>query len=174
MTKHKNKHKHNEHKGTPAVSEPKKDVTASPANASAENQAAAVATAEIKPKSIAKAEIIMKKIQNIQNELDEKFVNFLKGLPAMIMQNGLGQTIAYLQTKDKKEQKVADLFGLLLVLEGEASNTKLMDRILSDTPEKYTLRQRDAIEYAGWMKKFAIAFRKSSSADKKDKEKKDG
>lgn len=174
MSKHKNKHKHNEHKGSPAVSEPKKDVTTSPATASSSNQTAAVAKAEIKPKSIAKAGIIMNEIQNIQNELDEKFVNFLKGLPAMIMQNGLGQTIAYLRTKDEKEQKVADLFGRLLVLEDEASNTELMDRILSDTQEKYTLRQRDAIEYAGWMKKFAIAFRKNSSADKKDKEKKDG
>lgn len=172
MSKYKNKQAGH---GAPKRHEQKTETVPPAATNAGQPPIKAAGNDGVKPKSIEKAKDIMKEIQKMQKDLDENFVNFLKGLPSMIMQNGLGQTVAFLQTKDKKEQKVADMLDRLLLLTVDDQSKKLMDRILDDNVENYTLRQREAIEYAGWMKKFAVAFRKSASSANEEKEReKDG
>ncbi len=104
--------------------------------------------------SIEKAKKVMELIKPLQ--LKKETVNFLKGLPPMIMQNGLGQTIAFVMCKAKDN----DDYGKILKVFNQLFDTQnLMTSIvgLAD-PKKYTQLQKEAIEYAGWMKKFAIAF----------------
>lgn len=78
--------------------------------------------------------------------------NFLKGLPSMIMQNGLGQTVAFLKTK-KEHLYIVEAFTALF------NGGDLMATIIRlDDIEKYLIMQREAIDYAGWLKKFAHAL----------------
>ncbi|MEW6601439.1 MAG: type III-B CRISPR module-associated protein Cmr5 [Nitrospirota bacterium] len=120
--------------------------------------------AKLKLKSIERGEKIlplMKSLYAQENiKHNESLKNFFKGLGPMVMQNGLGQTIAYLQAKayDKKKAEyleVLSIFGQLLFSD---SNGHLTDKIIALPTQRYILMQKEAIEYAGWMKKFALAF----------------
>lgn len=124
--------------------------------------------------SIEKAKKVMKEMQGLS--LKKETVNFLKGLPPMIMQNGLGQTIAFIKSKskdkddknnnDKNEyEKILKMFNALF---GENNKDLIKEVIFNLTPAEYLRKQREAIEYAGWMKKFALAFNLESKEEKKD------
>lgn len=106
---------------------------------------------KLQPVSVERGKKVLPFMQEMKPRLDEKKVNFLKGLPPMIMQNGFGQTIAYLQSKDG----YGDIVDIFKKLFGE---DKLIDTILNMDVTTYSLRQKEAIEYAGWMKKFAQAI----------------
>lgn len=104
----------------------------------------------LQPVSVERGKRVLSFMEKMK--LDEKKVNFLKGLPPMIMQNGLGQTIAYLQSKKDDYGDIVDIFKKLF---GEDT---LIDAILNMDVTRYALRQKEAIEYAGWMKMFAQAM----------------
>ncbi len=106
----------------------------------------------LQPESVKRGKKVLSLMQEIKTQLDEKKVNFLKGLPSMIMQNGFGQTIAYLQSKKGDYGDIVDVFKKLFKEED------LMDRVLNMEVPKYSQWQNEAIEYAGWMKMFALAF----------------
>lgn len=126
---------------------------------------------KLKLKSIERGEMVMPLIKELSEKkvkdkkvLNETMVNFLKGLPSMIMQNGLGQTIAFLQSKGNNE--IIGIFEKMLL----PANNKLMDTILNADVKKYLNMQREAIEYAGWMKKFALAFYKKDESEQEAKD----
>jgi CRISPR-associated protein Cmr5 len=106
--------------------------------------------------SIVKAKKVMELMKPLQ--LEKETVNFLKGMPSMIMQNGLGQTIAFMickaKEKEKENKNYVDILKVLKALIAE----ELMAHIVGLDPKRYIQLQREVIEYAGWMKKFAIAF----------------
>lgn len=110
---------------------------------------------KLQPKSIERGRKVLSLMQGMR--LSEKKVNFLKGLPPMIMQNGLGQTIAYLQVKENKESQ-EDYKGIVDIFKKMFGDDKLMNTILEMDAKKYTATQKEAIEYAGWIKKFAQAL----------------
>ncbi|MDI6809666.1 MAG: type III-B CRISPR module-associated protein Cmr5 [Candidatus Eisenbacteria bacterium] len=85
--------------------------------------------------------------------LNKTDVNFLKGLPAMIMQNGLGQTVAFLKVKSK-DSILCVLCKLLDIEIGDP-----ITAILRLDVQEYCKKQREAIECAAWMKEFGLAFR---------------
>ncbi|MBI5207096.1 MAG: type III-B CRISPR module-associated protein Cmr5 [Candidatus Firestonebacteria bacterium] len=116
---------------------------------------------KLKLKTIEMAEKILPLIKG--KKFKKETVNFLKGLPSMIMQNGLGQTIAFLMVKSgndtdegkktKKEyEEILDIFRKIF----ECSD--LMDKIIKAKVKDYLIMQKQAIEYSGWIKKFALAF----------------
>jgi CRISPR-associated protein Cmr5 len=114
--------------------------------------------------SIERAKRVMEAMQGLS--LKKETVNFLKGLPPMIMQNGLGQTIAFIKSKSKDNkdyERVLNVFNKLF-----ESQDLIKDKILNAQPKKYIHMQKEAIEYAGWMKKFALAFNVESKEEKKD------
>lgn len=116
----------------------------------------------LQPVSVERGKRVLSLMQERKLKLDEKKVNFLKGLPSMIMQNGLGQTLAYLQSKKGDYGDIVDIFEKLFGYD------KLMDTILSMDITKYALRQKEAIEYAGWMKMFALAMYDKKKSEAKD------
>jgi len=105
------------------------------------------------PKSIERGQKVLPLMKEMN--LTETKVNLLKGLPPMLMQNGFGQTIAYLQSKGND---YSDIIGVFRKLFGD----NLMEKILKSEVKDYVMIQREAIEYAGWMKKFAQAIYKTS------------
>ena len=90
---------------------------------------------------------------------EEKDVNSLKGLPAMIMQNGLGQTIAYLAGKDPGKAQM-----LCKALFDNDDPNNALTQIVEMPTEEYLRKQEEAIDYAGWFKKYALAFKKAAPA----------
>lgn len=129
---------------------------------------------KLKLKTIERGEKVLPLMKSLYAEgdikHDESFKNFFKGLGPMIMQNGLGQTIAYLQCKayDKKKgeyKEVLSIFSTLLFSDGVGS---LTDKIIALNSPTYLQKQKEAIEYAGWMKKFAMAFYEEKKSDTKE------
>lgn len=127
--------------------------------------------------SIEKAKRVMQAMQAMQGlKLKKETVSFLKGLPPMIMQNGLGQTIAFMKSKSKdkddKNNNDKNEYGSILkvfnVLFNSTDKDLIIDVIFQLDPKKYLHMQKEAIEYAGWMKKFALAFNVDPKEEKKD------
>lgn len=117
---------------------------------------------KLQPVSAERGKRVLTFMLEMKQKLDEKKVNFLKGLPPMIMQNGLGQTLAYLQSK---KDDYEDIVGVFKKLFGEDN---LIDAILNMDVTKYALKQKEAIEYAGWMKMFALAMYDNKKTEAKD------
>lgn len=112
---------------------------------------------KLQPVSIQRGQKVMSLMRDLKP--DEKTVNFLKGLPPMIMQNGLGQTVAFMQSRKKERyNQLLKVLEKAMLAPGETNG--LMDKILNAKIDEYLIMQREAIEYAGWMKKFAVAFYK--------------
>lgn len=104
------------------------------------------------------------------DRLSDPQVSFLQGMPAMIRQNGLGQTIALLRCKAQKEIENTEdgdknmckilnaLTKLLVGIESTGNDPRLLNAVLTISDFRdYSYMQEEAIEYAGWMKKFAVA-----------------
>ncbi|NHW22721.1 MAG: type III-B CRISPR module-associated protein Cmr5 [Archaeoglobales archaeon] len=122
---------------------------------------------------------VLSKIKAQAEQFTPDDVAFLKGLPSMIMQNGLGQAIAFMvvKTKDKENERrsggqskknYAMINRILCELVGLGNDpVKALENIVQTTDlSKYRRYQQEAIEYAAWMKKFAIAFAKEEPKKK--------
>ena len=87
----------------------------------------------------------------------------------MIRQNGLGQTIAFMMCK-KGYKEILNIYNQVLLSKEEIiQNKTLIDKILNSEINNYLYMQTEAIEYAGWMKKFAVAFFEPNDNNKKIK-----
>lgn len=88
-------------------------------------------------------------------------------LPSFILANGLGQTLAFLKSKGKGDEKVAeekvylDLQRWLtredVINWGNAKQAELMERITSIPSGKYRLVTAEALSFLNWLKRFADA-----------------
>jgi CRISPR/Cas system CMR-associated protein Cmr5 small subunit len=106
----------------------------------------------LKPRSIERGQSVLESGLD-WDKLSDTQVGFLKGLPTMIMQNGLGQTIALLGSK-KENDILKALTRLFLADESKSLITFIVNEC---DISRYLYLQKEAIEYAGWMKKFAVA-----------------
>jgi len=104
----------------------------------------------------------------------EKTKNFLKGLPSTIRQNGFGPTLAFMQAKKGKGGEVdygsiTKIFATLF----ECNNNPelLMEKILKEKTLRYREMQDEAIEYAGWIKQFALALPEGEERTERESEK---
>lgn len=117
-------------------------------------------------------------------EFEESDVNFIVGIPTMIINNGLGQTLAFLLSKkqaDSKEKFDKYFFCFNAIkewltdkeygvngLRGEEiqNDKEIFLKIAKLDMLKYTNAQSEAIEFFSWIKRYARAFQKM----KKNKE----
>lgn len=93
----------------------------------------------------------------LQTELQQKeFKNFLKGLPGMLTQNGLLQTLTYLEAKEgtlfKEMQKFYNSYF------GKHNANLISDIVGLDNIDKYILYQNTLLTYAIWLKRFSQAL----------------
>lgn len=98
------------------------------------------------------------------------YVSYAEGLPAAILQNGLGQAMATLlaaAAKGEKEDPHRLLYnhvaGWLTRDHADApypKATELMTAITSGEEDTYLRSQAEALAYLRWLKKFAVAFLK--------------
>lgn len=130
--------------------------------------------AKLEIRSLRRAANVMGEMKRLSRQLTDEDIAFLKGLPTMIRQNGFGQSIAYLHMKANDKKKSDDKtktndkakqrnYGQILAVLCKPLNLrtpdKVMESILDLSVHDYHCIQQEAVEYAAWMKKFAIAFR---------------
>jgi len=117
-------------------------------------------------------------------EFEESDVNFIVGIPTMIINNGLGQTLAFLLSKkqdDSKEKFDKHIFCYNIIrdwltdkvygvdgLRGEEikNDREFLKNIAKLDIRNYTDAQSETIEFFSWVKRYARAFQKK----KKNKE----
>ena len=103
-----------------------------------------------------------------------KYVSYVKGLPAAILQNGLGQALATLLAGaklNKRERRSEDerarealyrhLSAWLRRDAPEAPYRKhadLMEAVIANDEDHYLRAQAEALAYLTWLKKLAVAY----------------
>lgn len=117
----------------------------------------------------------LQRVVNIRSDKNE-FKNFSAGIPAMILQNGFGQTLAFLLAKGtdkdgkiKQNDKHIDQFDIikdwLSLQEGDINNcfvrekdrTKLMQELMNMKQNDYLDAQNETLALLEWVKRFANA-----------------
>ncbi len=116
----------------------------------------------------------------------KKYTSYVKGLPAAILQNGLGQAMATLLAASKgkpaMQNGAVDEAHRLLYNHVQAwlcrddqhapyrentepadSSTILMTRMTEGDEAAYIRAQAEALAYLNWLKKFAVAYRPEST-----------
>lgn len=108
-----------------------------------------------------RAAYALKRVQEAGKDYD--YARFCRDLPAMLLGNGLGQTLAFLTSK-KGEQKAAgrlydDLSGWLVREErGIYAGNDLIEAVMDGDRQSYTAAHEEAVELSGWLKRFADAL----------------
>lgn len=107
-----------------------------------------------------RAEYCLDQLENLGCNRDD-FKSLSAGLPAMILQNGFGQTLAFLLAKggDKHAAAFAIIVGWLRqngILQKEHNKDQLME--ISQMPQSDYLRaQRETLAMLEWLKRYANA-----------------
>lgn len=96
----------------------------------------------------------------------ENFVQLAKGAPALVMANGLMQSLAYWQARGKEggQALVQIIAGWLLGdKKGDQGFKNLMESLYQKGSSEFATATRDAIELLRWVKQFASALEKKES-----------
>lgn len=113
-----------------------------------------------------RAKFALHQVLEITKNKDEKakkeFKSFAAGAPAMILQNGFGQTLAFWLARDTDKHRA--LFGTVVKwLTEENSFLSQRDKfqfindLYSVEQEKYLTAQNEALALLEWVKRFASA-----------------
>ncbi|HHO74856.1 MAG TPA: type III-B CRISPR module-associated protein Cmr5 [Deltaproteobacteria bacterium] len=103
----------------------------------------------------------LKKVSEIRPDLKEKFEPFSAGMPAMILQNGLGQSMAFLIAKGTDTHTT-----MFEIIQEWLDNAKCISSAggkdfigkLSEVEQsKYLLAQKETLKLLEWVKRYANA-----------------
>jgi len=119
-------------------------------------------------------------IEKLENQAVDKYVSYVKALPATILQNGFGQAMATLLAASKgKDQHQDDHKRLYHHLDIWLckNNTHspyhgqpdLMKAITTKDEPAYLHAQAEAMAYLQWLKKFAVAYLTATDSTGKEK-----
>ena len=99
-------------------------------------------------------------IKEKSKETKEGYSTQAKNFPMMTMTNGLGQSLAFLRAKSKAEHNNAFYQHISAWVTREifnASNEKLLERLLDSDSNVYRRATTEALAFAVWLKRFAEA-----------------
>lgn len=107
-------------------------------------------------------------------KIDEKDANFLVGLPTMILQNGFGQTLAFLYSKAKGNDKDKHYKAAQVILKWADMNNahlgidpkKALTSISTMEAPAYMQLQQETLLMLNWLKRYARAFQKQEGEKK--------
>jgi CRISPR-associated protein Cmr5 len=104
-------------------------------------------------------------IEKVQAGIQKKYGSLVRGLPALIQSDGLGQTLAFLKAKDKNKGNTEHIeaytnisnwisieFGVTYK-QGET----LLEWLLTQETPMYRRVTAEALAYLNWLKRFAEA-----------------
>ncbi len=97
--------------------------------------------------------------------VDDKYVNLAKAAPALIMQNGLMQTLAFYRAKGKDEhtrllRHLSDWLNKQGVANGSEFDT-LMAALYEASSDLYMRATEEALEILRWIRQFADARKRA-------------
>lgn len=114
----------------------------------------------------------LKQIQKVK--VDKDLANFIVGTPTMILQNGMGQTMAFLLAKadDKKENdKYMFVYRAMLQWTQKGNQEIKTDKaaflgfISGLDQSRYMALQEDILKMLQWLKRYAKAFQEESKGE---------
>lgn len=112
-----------------------------------------------------RASFAMKKVLISLSEEDKgKYATLIRKLPAMVIHNGLGQSMAYLLADDegKKQRPSWKLYESLQEWLCNRRNiyqgTDLIESLMEGERKNYLYAQQEALSLLAWMTKFADAY----------------
>jgi len=119
-----------------------------------------------------RAEHALKAIQSLQDKSNGHYVSYVRALPANILQNGLGQSLATLLaagSKSRQDDPHIMLYEQLqtwLCADRETapyrSQSNLLKAITEGNEKDYLYAHTEALAYLNWLKKLAVAYLKDS------------
>lgn len=106
-------------------------------------------------------------IDEVERSGNKDYKSLVRGFASMILQNGLGQALAFLRAKGKSNQ--SDHHNILYRhinewLKKDESNFDILNKIVNGQNEIYRLYTKETLAFLVWLKKFAEA----ELPDKKD------
>ncbi len=110
-----------------------------------------------------RAEFTLRELVRVDSEDQDKFAKLTAGLPAMILQNGFGQALAFLMAKGKGKGHQGAAFDIMkkwLVnrdLLEDGSNKDFLLNISKMDQTKYLQAQTETLAMLEWLKRYANA-----------------
>ncbi len=113
---------------------------------------------------------VLSYLKNLNTNEKKEFKSFVSGLPAMILQNGFGLTMAFLLSKQTKQKEAFDQIKEWLIrysdltkpifqnLEKKEDNTEFLKYINKIEQKEYRMVQQEALSLLEWIKRYAAAF----------------
>ncbi len=112
-----------------------------------------------------RANFALKKI-NLQ-PTNEEYGQYIKKLPAMIINNGLGQAMAFLLAKVKdKDKNNSPSWILYSDLQEWIDTDSLINFLMENDRSKYIHAQEEILKLLSWMSKFADAYIQKKTGEK--------
>ena len=98
-----------------------------------------------------------------KNQLKEKYSTFVSRMPTMILNNGLGQALAFLLSKSENKEDAAKTFynqlqAWLCGSDGIYPEGNLIRLLMDNDRKKYIHAQSETLALLNWMKKFSDAY----------------
>ena len=102
--------------------------------------------------------------------IDEDFANFIVGTPTMILQNGFGQTMAFLLSKCKGKPDDPNKYSFTFkAIAGWSSHEndkvpskpfEFFEAVSQLAQDEYLTLQEESLKMLQWLKRYARAFQK--------------
>ena len=100
------------------------------------------------------------------SRVNDDYVNLTKGAPALIMSNGLMQTLAFLKSKDKEHHKrlLGDISSWLAdensgVGMCNSNFNSIMNWLHNSKSEEFMRATEETLEYLRWLRQYASAVK---------------
>ncbi len=95
-----------------------------------------------------------------ENKKKSEYRSYVRGFASMILQNGLGQALAFLRSKGKQDWN--DPHNILYKhidewLNKGSNKSDILERIRSEGSDKYRLYTKETLALLVWLRKFAEA-----------------
>lgn len=104
----------------------------------------------------------------------KEFASFVAGLPAMILQNGLGHTLCFLLAKDQSKRNTKHWFAFeaitswlekdRLISSNPTSPTEAIKELTEKEALEYMVIQEEALRFLEWFKVMSKMFVEEGSA----------
>ena len=118
-----------------------------------------------------RAAIAWQHIQDLDSVSDE-YLSLVRGISAMVVMNGFGQTLAFLLAKgtggnhhQKLARHLADWLLRDKAEKGPRTPAVLMEKIMENDHKSYRQLRGEGLAYLVWLKRFAEARRKMDDSD---------
>lgn len=113
-----------------------------------------------------RAEFCLGKLEELSGDIREDFKSFTAGLPALILQNGFGQALAFLKAKAKNNgpDKHQEAFSIIVswlvdrgILSAGNNDADYLKQLSNMDQKQYLRAQKETLAMLEWLKRYANA-----------------